>query len=446
MGEAKRWMAKGIAPWVALGLAVGAFGCSGDDVEPANDAGLDAGVDAGRMRRDAGPVHLPPAASPAPYRGPWALQGETDRMVVRWETFGEAPVTAAVIVTSEEGGAESRHVGESVPSEIDFTFGTTSVLVMLPDFAGTYYMNEVVVTDLEPATCYRYTVEGYEEHGGRFCTMHEADDHTTPISFLWLADTSPLLEAGEAVLDAVIESNPEFVVHGGDLQYYSALFESWNLWFQDMAPMLEVGAFYPCIGNHEQERDGEYEATYARFFAQPSRDGTTSQYHYETGGVHFFSINSEDDIGEYDDDFSWLDDALAEAKTQPGYRASIVYFHRPIYTLAKHAPSLPLRSVLQPIFEAHDVDLVLQGHNHSYERFEVNGITYLVAGGGGSVLRDESASVDAFPDELPLRQAAGRFHHGVIVTIDADGIHGEAIDTEGVSRDSFNIALGDDEG
>jgi len=430
-------------------LAVLLIACGDDDASlpdagpPAEDAGpADAGPgDAGPpLRRDAG-MREPPPPSDDPYHGPWVLQTELDRAVVRWETYGEAPATVAIEVTAEDGGETLTFEGTSRADEVEFSYGVDIFLVDMPDFPGTYHFNEVVADGLAPATCYEYSLVGWPDVGGRFCTMHEPTDHETPIRFLFLADTSPVLETTQRVVEATMDSNPELILHGGDLQYYDTLLETWHLWFQECAPLLRQGAFYPVIGNHEDEQPGEYEATYARWFENPSRDGDTNRYHLTSGGVHFFGVNSEDDIGEFDEDFSWLDDALAVAETEPGFRFSVVYFHRPIYTLARHAPSMSLRAALEPIIESHTVPLVLQGHNHVYERFEVGTTTYLVAGGGGSATYDVDAQLEAFPEEVPLRVESGRFHQGVVGTITESEVHLEVIDADGVSRDDFRIAL-----
>ncbi len=302
------------------------------------------------------------------------------------------------------------------------------------------------IEGLSPSTCYGYEVPAIAE-SGRFCTAHEPTDHSTPIELLVIGDTSPKLGATGGLIDAIVDDSVEMTLHAGDLQYYDAIFETWAHWFPAHAPILAQGAFWPTIGNHEEERDGEYDQTYARYFANPSLtetgepDGTTAAYHFQSGGVHFFSVNSENDIGEFDADFSWLDEALTAAEATEGYRFSVVFFHRPIWTLAQHAPSESLRAIIDPILDAHDVPLVLQGHNHVYERFDVDGRTYIVTGGGGSGLYSLDAQVEDRPDEVPLRVAAGVFQHGVRITIRETEMDLRAIDAEGAVQDEVTIAF-----
>jgi hypothetical protein len=425
MSELRSWAA-------LLGLLLALPAC-GDDDGPTGE--VDAGADLG----SGDPPDLGPPPAPIPKR-PWVLGVTTTSAVVRWET-PEAPETVELVVTPEDGGDARTVEGTTQADEITLEHGMGLVAVELPDLPGTYHLQEVTIDGLEPATCYAYEVPDLEEDG-RFCTTHLPTDHATPIELLVVGDTSPLLGDTGPLIEAIVEPEVEMTLHAGDLQYYDAVFETWAGWFPAHAPILSQGAFWPTIGNHEEEKDGaEFDQSYARYFANPSADGDTSAYHFESGGIHFFSVNSEDDIGEYDADFSWLDEQLTAAEAADGFRGAIVFYHRPIYSLARHAPPDDLRAALEPVLTAHDVKLVLQGHNHVYERFEVDGLTYLVTGGGGAGLYDIDAQVETRPDEVPLRVAKGRWQHGVRIRIEETEMQLRVIDREGTLQDEFTIAL-----
>lgn len=64
----------------------------------------------------------------------------------------------------------------------------------------------------------------------------------------------------------------------------------------------------------------------------------------------------------------------------------IVVFHQPIYTSGLHEPSSGAQRLWAPLLRTGRVALVLQGHNHMYERLEVDGVTYVTTGGGGAGL------------------------------------------------------------
>jgi len=81
---------------------------------------------------------------------------------------------------------------------------------------------------------------------------------------------------------------------------------------------------------------------------------------------------------------SWLKTVLqSEAgKTRP----IIVLYHHPQRTAGLHAPADAQRKLWEPLFLKYGVKLVLQGHNHNYERIQYKNITYITTGGGGASL------------------------------------------------------------
>ena len=72
--------------------------------------------------------------------------------------------------------------------------------------------------------------------------------------------------------------------------------------------------------------------------------------------------------------------ALGSARPGP----LIVALHQPLYTGGVHAPSADGQREWAPLFRRFRVDLVLQGHNHAYERLRVDGVRYVTSGGGGA--------------------------------------------------------------
>jgi tartrate-resistant acid phosphatase type 5 len=62
----------------------------------------------------------------------------------------------------------------------------------------------------------------------------------------------------------------------------------------------------------------------------------------------------------------------------------IVAFHQPAFTAGFHAPGEVQQRRWVPLFRRYRVQLVLQGHNHAYERIVRDGITYITTGGGGA--------------------------------------------------------------
>lgn len=115
---------------------------------------------------------------------------------------------------------------------------------------------------------------------------------------------------------------------------------------------------------------------------------------------------------------------LRREMARPGDAVRIVAMHQPLRTSGLHPPSETARRLWEPLLRRGRVALVLQGHNHMYERIEVGGITYVTTGGGGAQL---------YPCVRPaegLRACAFR-HHFLIVTARADRVALRAVDPAG---------------
>ena len=130
------------------------------------------------------------------------------------------------------------------------------------------------------------------------------------------------------------------------------------------------------------------------------------------GLVQVFVLDSNTLPDDDPDQIAWLDDALAQSKAT----WKVVALHHPLYSTALKYPSNPdMIAQLEPVFRKHDVSLVLQGHNHLYERLApIHGIHYFTAGSGGTVNRGNLAP------NVPQREA-GNDQTEVFLLLEFDG-------------------------
>ncbi len=139
-----------------------------------------------------------------------------------------------------------------------------------------------------------------------------------------------------------------------------------------------INRFYPSLGNHDWYYQGW--KVYLEYFELP---GNERYYDFTWGDVHFFSLNSEpgepDGIRANSRQALWLKEKLASSD-KPW---KIVYFHKPPYSSGVHGPTRYMRWP----FAEWGVDMVLTGHEHHYERLEIDGVTYIINGVGGAGLR-----------------------------------------------------------
>jgi hypothetical protein len=365
-------------------------------------------------------------------KGPWVLATDDTHATVRWEAC-RAGTANGVSLTPEAGAAPI----QADAKETSFAVTEETITPLAPDYpdlAGTFYMHEAKLEGLAPATCYAYVLAADPSYAGRFCTARALGEK---IRFMAIGDTNPTLgDNTKNVLAHALPEKPDFVIHGGDIQYYSSGIETWAGWFPVMAPMLRAGAFFPAIGNHESEKPGEYEEYTLRFFGNAGFAGTAEYYRFSSGGVYFFSVDTEESITPGSPEGTWLLQTLDDAVKQPGYRMGIVYFHKPFVTCGDTGDDPAAYAYFSPIFKAHKVPLVLQAHMHGYERFVLDGITYVTTAGGGGIMGNPDANTNR--SYCAQRLASGAYFHALIVDV-AAGISGRAIDRDGATRDSFDI-------
>ena len=134
------------------------------------------------------------------------------------------------------------------------------------------------------------------------------------------------------------------------------------------------------------------------------------------------------------DQTRWLRRALA------GSRGAwkIVVFHEPAYSCSRHDGSDVVQERWVPLFEAAGIDLVVNGHDHNYQRFaEQRGVTYVVTGGGGSATL---YGLDECPEDYPERVVGNdQVHHFLVIEGSARRLRTRAIAADGRVIDDFTI-------
>lgn len=374
---------------------------------------------------------------------PWAQRVDGTSALLRWEACSSDSADG-VTLTPEGGGSALSFSSTDTPFTVNNTYTAPLNSNAQPDFAGDYVMHEAALGGLAAGTCYTYALEADSNLTGRVCTSPASG---TPFSFLAIADTNPgLSQAPQKILEHIKSEPWDFTVHGGDISYYASGLDTWAYWFVALDPVLARGAFLPSIGNHESEKPDEYDQYYTRFFGKSGFDGTDSYYRFEHGGVWFFAINTEDSLDAGSTQIGWLTTQLQDAASKPGYRFSVVFFHRPFLTCGDASQENTGRSLMTPVFEATNVKLVLQGHMHGYERFVVpytsdasKTITYVTVAGGGGALGNIDENITR--PECSMRKASAKSYFFTLIDVGATDISGHSVKPDGTELDPFTQAI-----
>jgi len=224
----------------------------------------------------------------------------------------------------------------------------------------------------------------------------------------------------------------DFVVMLGDNIYPPRLPDDFQKKFEEpYRPLLDAGVtFYATIGNH----DPDIELNYPKFNMDGHRYYTFRKNERRLeglvgAGVRFFVLDSR---ALDPTQLAWLQEELHKSGTD----WKICYFHHPIYTSGRYPTGARvLRLALEPILLGGDVDVVLSGHEHFYERIHPqHGIAYFISGGAGSLRQG-----DIKRDSPLLARGFDTDFHFVLMEISGDTLYFQAISRTGETVDAGSI-------
>jgi calcineurin-like phosphoesterase family protein len=190
--------------------------------------------------------------------------------------------------------------------------------------------------------------------------------------------------------DLALAIGPDRVAALGDTQYDSAAGAAY-LASYDLSWGRLKAITRPAVGNHEYLVSTSASGYFSYF---PVAGAPTGYYSYDLGTWHVVVLNSNCNIvacsaGSAQE--QWLRDDLAANSTA----CTVAYFHHPLFTSgSSHPGAVAVRPLWQALV-AQGVDVVLNGHNHGYERFDLQdangvagpaGIREFVVGTGGKSL------------------------------------------------------------
>jgi predicted phosphodiesterase len=186
---------------------------------------------------------------------------------------------------------------------------------------------------------------------------------------------------------------------------------------QPYKPLLDAGVkFYAALGNHDKQSESHY---------GPFNMGGERYYSFKKNDVAFFVLDSSYmDPAQLD----WLEKQLRDSNAT----WKICYFHHPLYSDGKaHGPDLDLRSVLVPLFQKYQVNVVFAGHEHFYERLKPqNGIYYFILGNSGQLRFHNIRHSDQTEVGFDTDQGF------MLVEVEGDDFYFQTISRTGITVDS----------
>jgi hypothetical protein len=319
-----------------------------------------------------------------------------------------------------------------------FASGTVPVPAITGEPTENTVYNSALLRGLRPGTKYHYSVSNDGVNWSSDVTFTTADEGLTDFRFTMVGDEATSDSTSLPIAQTIAAVKPKFNVVVGDLSYagggsgyytngvptdVSAF--SPGLWDQYLGIVGPVAAqsipWQAGVGNHEMEplaNDGYigFTTRFPQAYAPTSATGSTVVKAFTYGNVAVIQLDGNDLSAELSDNngytgglqTAWLEQQLACYRAPgSGIDWIVVGFHNMVFSSnTTHGSDGGIRTVWGPLFDRYQVDLVVSGHVHAYERSypvigssvtkvvptggtitpSSEGTTYIGAGGGGQDL------------------------------------------------------------
>ncbi|MFT4305677.1 MAG: metallophosphoesterase family protein [Microbacterium sp.] len=387
---------------------------------------------AGATLAVAGVVVAPTAAtaeSTATYSGiVLGVGSDESQRIVTWYTSEDTDQVVQVAPTS------SLVDGEFVSSVTTFS---ASGAENISTSGG--YNRHATLSDLQEDTEYSYRVGS----DGDWSTTYSFQTQSFEGDFDFLFFGDPQIGSSGDVdedaagwadtLDVALTANPdaELLVSGGDQVETADSETQWDAFLQ--SDYLRSYPWAATIGNHDVGGKAYEQHFYtpntdysSEYYANASAQSTTSggDYWYIYNDVLFIDLNSN----SYDSSGGAGDDAHVQYVTDvvnahgADAKYTILVYHHSIYSAAEHARDTDnevRRTDFPETFSELGVDLVLQGHDHSYSR------SYEIADGEKADADEESGQNEVFVGEggviyLTANSSSGSKYYDITSPDDVD--------------------------
>lgn len=249
-----------------------------------------------------------------------------------------------------------------------------------------------------------------------------------------------LAGANEANVAALVKSwHPQDIITTGDNNYPAGAADTIDAnigqyyhefiapYTGSYGPGAAANHFFPVLGNHDWQTANSQ--PYRDYFTLP---GNERYYTADIGPLRLFAVDSMPDEPDGTTAESaqgaWLEQQLAASTAC----WNVVAMHHPPFSSGLHGSS----AWMQWPYAAWGADLVLAGHDHSYERFDQDGIPYIVNGLGGGAL---------YALHSPIAGSKVQFagaYGAMLLEAGSNSLHIQFITVDGTLVDDMQLAGG----
>jgi hypothetical protein len=356
--------------------------------------------------------------------GPILQDARTDQITLLWET--DAPCQP--MVEWSEGYTDWK----SAPVQsVDIAEGA---------------LHTVWLSGLKPDTGYRYRLRNTTTApalSSAFRTL-PSPSATAPFTFTVWADSQMGWATFRQNIAGMQEVAPNaaFTVGVGDLIENAQAQNPWHEFFDILTPLAAHTPAFLVPGNHDY--DGCFEDLRPVYLRHYLRANPCPEYFaWTAGNARFVALDPNcyfpTGIPEGSPTHQWLLQEF-ESLEWKSARWHFIFIHQPPLAQgwAEYHGDDAIRTLLEPLYERHQIDFVVSGHAHDYERltqtFGKQKVHFVIVGGAGGGLEDEAMS------EYPKMDKVIRRHHFGVFKMAGDSVEFRAIATDLRVLDQFTVS------
>jgi UDP-2,3-diacylglucosamine pyrophosphatase LpxH len=208
-------------------------------------------------------------------------------------------------------------------------------------------------------------------------------------------------KATTTIFNEILRIKPPVLYWLGDIVSLGFRNNKWPIIDQFLENCRRAGtAVYAIMGNHDvmgRPRKG------ARNFQQRFPEHVHTGYVQTTDDIAVVMLNSNFStlsVADLVKQQTWYEQTLSDLDADPAIRVVIVTCHHAPYSNSKLVGSSTLvqKRFVPCYVKSQKARLFITGHSHAFERYEFEGKTFLVIGGGGGLRQPLNTSPSRLPD------------------------------------------------
>lgn len=309
---------------------------------------------------------------------------DPDRIIL---TFHGDPATSRAVTWRTDTGV-TRAVAQIAEATVNSGFkdhAVTRNALTEPFDLGEYkgnasllvHYHSVIFEGLKPDTLYAYRVGDGEAHWSEWIQFRTAKQGYAPTQFVYFGDAqNDILSHWSRVIRMAYQTAPDasFVIHAGDLINLAHRDHEWAQWYKAGGFIHRQWTAVPVLGNHEfmpmgKGKPRKPSIQWRPQFTLPVENELPERLHETVYTVDYqdlriIVLNSNYSL---DDQTAYLEEQLRNCTA----KWKIVTCHHSVFSPAKGRNFQFGRDQWKPLFDKYGVDLVLNGHDHTYARGHV---------------------------------------------------------------------------